>query len=208
MRLTMTCVLGAWMLSGATAATAQNRASDGPEALFQTICVDTGGKMEAVEAAARKAGFVTAPTPPTKMTRIVALQRDGKAGRQAVVANFGDSEVLRGYPVRATVHGCAVTLTAPDWDLRGFARRWTGVAPVVEDGGVALYSFEASASGNRVRDTEDPAALLSALNSGGLRTLAAVQQGALRSLSLVVFEAPNPPATLPADIAAPPHTAP
>ncbi len=187
------------ILAPSTAFAAQADADD-PALLFTTLCAENGAKMDAVEKAARKAGFVTVSVPvkpPPGMTGIVALERDTGTGRLALVASTGTSAVLKDVPDQVPVRSCTVTLAGREWDVRGFARAWVGVEPLLDVEGTALYSYFERAGGNAVADNDDLPRFIAGVNAGEVRTLAAIERDGASGLSWVVFETPATPIRLP-----------
>lgn len=164
------------------------------------MCIAHGARMDAVLEAARAAGFgptATAPALPAGMTKVVALERGSGTARQVLVVSIGKSAVSKALAVEVPARGCSVTEVSGGWDVRTFAREWSGLSPQFDAEGTTLYSYFDRPDGNVVAPDEDLPRLIAGLNAGELRTLAAAERGGMRALSWVVFEAPPTPIALP-----------
>ena len=170
-----------------------------PAETFRTICVAHGARMDAVLAAARTAGFVPSATKPTpaRFIKIVALERGSGTARQVIVVSIGRSAISNALPVEVPARGCSVTDGSGGWDVRTFAREWTGLKPLFDAEGTTLYSYFERPGGNAAALAEDLPQMVAGLNAGELRTLATADRVGVRALSWMVFEAPPTPVAIP-----------
>lgn len=175
-----------------------------PAELFQKLCVANKARTEAVEASARAAGFVPVPSPaamPAGTTRAITLARDTPAGRIALIATTGETEVTKKLPVRVKAYTCGLTVPGDGWDARGYARTWLGVAPLFDLPDKVIYSYAQRPHGNVVADDDrDMAGYVAALNAGQLRALVVGERGPAHGLTWVVFDAPDHPTVVPVPV--------
>lgn len=180
-----------------------------PAETFRKMCVAHGARMDAVVEAARAAGFgpaATVPAPPAGFTKVVALERGSGTARQVLVVSIGKSAVSKALSVEVPARACAVTAFSGGWDVRTFAREWTGLSPQFDAEGTTLYSYFERPSGNAPFPDEDLPRLVAGVNAGELRSLAVADRRGLRALSWVVFEAPPTPVVVPtAKLSVPSH---
>lgn len=168
-----------------------------PAGIFQTLCVAHDARIDAVVAAARQIGFT--PTPirpkvPEDMEKFAAMERGTGANKLALLVSAGTSAVDKDLPDRLPVRACAITGGA--WDAWGFARAWVGLAPLVEDESIAIYSYFQRPGGNIVADRDRPE-WIAGLNAGELRTLAVTGRDGMAGVSWVIFDPPATPIRAP-----------
>jgi len=191
----------------AQSAIAQNTAAPTDKSAvdaFRDICIRSGGKMDAVVAAAEASGFshsTATPAAPPGTTKVAALERGNGTAKLVVVASAGMSAVSKSLTAEAPFRGCAITGTSAAADVRGFAREWVGISPQFDADGVIAYNYLERANGNISAPDNDLSALIDAVNAGELRVLAVRDIGTARALSWLIFEAPSKPWMTPASLA-------
>lgn len=189
----------------AMAETVAPQASQTSVDAFRDVCVRSGARLDAVIAAAEATGFTRSsatPAIPRGMTKVVALEQGRGDAKRVVVVSVGTSAVSKSLTAEVPVRGCAMIDTTAAWDVRGFARSWLGIAPLLDADGVVAYNYLERATGNVSAPENDVAALVDGVNAGELRTLVLRDSGNARALSWVVFEIPTPPLVSPAALAA------
>lgn len=167
--------------------------------IFQRVCVQTHAVEPEVIAVAKTLGFE-----PTKSSfavetlgDVTALERGAGADKLAIVFSVGKSVISRELEDLVPVRSCGVAEAPPISDLKGYARQWIGLPPLVEAEGVTLYSYFERARGNVATPDNDLSAFLSGANQGELRTLAHTNRNDSQALSWVVFEKPATPLSVP-----------
>lgn len=64
-----------------------------------------------------------------------------RAGTPPLVLVAGSGESAVNKPGAVPVAACSVLDTSGAWDARAYARQWLSLAPLVAEGGPALYSY-------------------------------------------------------------------